>query len=114
PPTVGPPAVSLPSSRPAPPTGAPTSGAACHITPPAAARLRAGAKLILIAAADSATALDGAGPAVDESAIVARGEAGRRPERTLLLGWNARSGTVLEQLDQYVAPGSITDVVTDH
>lgn len=91
-----------------------TKDGACHINPPAAARLRAGDKLILIAADDSAIALDGAGPAVDESAIVARGEAGRRPERTLLLGWNARSGTVLEQLDQYVAPGSITDVVTDH
>src|SRR5690606_33379470 len=53
-------------------------------------------------------------PAIDESAIVARGEAGNRPERTLILGWNARSGMNLEQLDQYVSPGSVTDVVTDH
>ncbi|WP_026922516.1 CASTOR/POLLUX-related putative ion channel [Glycomyces arizonensis] len=91
-----------------------TSEGVCHINPPSSAQLQAGDKLILIAADDSAIVLDGSRPAIDESAIVARGEAGKRAERTLVLGWNARSGTILEQLDQYVATGSITDVVTDH
>ncbi|WP_026929393.1 CASTOR/POLLUX-related putative ion channel [Glycomyces tenuis] len=86
----------------------------CHINPPANAQLQPGDKLILIAADDSAIVLDGTPPAIDESAIVARGEAGNRPERTLILGWNARSRMILEQLDQYVVPGSVTDLVTDH
>jgi hypothetical protein len=91
-----------------------TRDGVCHINPPTSAQLQPGDKLILIAADDSAIVLDGTPPAIDESAIVARGEAGNRPERTLILGWNARSGMILEQLDQYVSPGSVTDVVTDH
>ncbi|WP_030157335.1 hypothetical protein [Glycomyces sp. NRRL B-16210] len=86
----------------------------CIVNPPSSAVLQPGDRLILIAADDSAIRLDGSRPAIDESAIVVRGDAGNRPERTLILGWNARSRTILEQLDQYVAPGSVTDVVTDH
>ncbi|THV24304.1 CASTOR/POLLUX-related putative ion channel [Glycomyces paridis] len=86
----------------------------CIVNPPSNAILQPGDKLILIAADDSAIRLDGSRPVIDESAIVARAEAGNRAERTLVLGWNARSRTILEQLDQYVAPGSVTDVVTDH
>ena len=86
----------------------------CIINPPSSAALQPGDKLILIAADDSAIKLDGSRPSIDESVIVARAEAGNRAERTLILGWNARSRMILEQLDQYVAPGSITDVVTDH
>jgi hypothetical protein len=35
------------------------------------------------------------------------------PERTLILGWNARAARIIEQLDIYVAEGSTVDVVTD-
>ena len=91
-----------------------TKDGRCIVNPPMGANLQTGDKLILIAADDSAIRLDGSRPAIDESAIVARGDAGNRPERTLILGWNARSRMILEQLDQYVTPGSITDVVTDH
>ncbi|GAA2122015.1 CASTOR/POLLUX-related putative ion channel [Glycomyces algeriensis] len=86
----------------------------CIINPPTSASLQPGDKLILLAADDSAIVLDGSRPVIDESVIVARADAGNRPERTLILGWNAMSRTILEQLDQYVAPGSVTDVVTDH
>jgi ion channel POLLUX/CASTOR len=86
----------------------------CIINPPSSASLQPGDKLILIAADDSAIQLDGSRPVIDESVIVARAEDANRPERTLILGWNAMSRTILEQLDQYVAPGSVTDVVTDH
>lgn len=86
----------------------------CIVNPPSSAVLQPGDQIILVAADDSAIRLDGTRPAIDESAIVARGDAADRPERTLILGWNARSRTILEQLDQYVAPGSVTDVVTDH
>jgi voltage-gated potassium channel Kch len=86
----------------------------CIINPPSSASLQPGDKLILIAADDSAIQLDGSRPVIDEGVIVARGEGANRPERTLILGWNAMSRTILEQLDQYVAPGSVTDVVSDH
>lgn len=86
----------------------------CIINPPSSASLQPGDKLILIAADDSAIKLDGSRPIIDENVIVARADAGNRAERTLILGWNAMSRMILEQLDQYVAPGSITDVVSDH
>ncbi|MFC3491098.1 CASTOR/POLLUX-related putative ion channel [Glycomyces rhizosphaerae] len=86
----------------------------CIINPPSSASLQPGDKLILIAADDSAIQLDGSRPIIDENVIVARADAGNRAERTLILGWNAMSRMILEQLDQYVAPGSITDVVSDH
>jgi voltage-gated potassium channel Kch len=86
----------------------------CIINPPSSAALQPGDKLILIAADDSAIRLDGSRPTIDESVIVARAEPANRAERTLVLGWNARSRMILEQLDQYVTPGSVTDVVTDH
>jgi len=35
------------------------------------------------------------------------------PEKTLVLGWNKRSSSVLKELDQYVAPGSSVLVVAD-
>ncbi|MQM25090.1 CASTOR/POLLUX-related putative ion channel [Glycomyces albidus] len=91
-----------------------TKDGRCIVNPPSNAPLQPGDKLILIASDDSAIRLDGSRPVIDESAIVARAEAGNRPERTLILGWNAKTRMVLEQLDQYVAPGSVTDVVTDH
>ncbi len=91
-----------------------TKDGRCIVNPPSNAPLQPGDKLILIASDDSAIKLDGSRPVIDESAIVARAEAKNRPERTLILGWNAKTRMVLEQLDQYVAPGSVTDVVTDH
>ncbi|MFJ6795034.1 NAD-binding lipoprotein [Streptomyces sp. NPDC091268] len=48
---------------------------------------------------------------VDEAAIVTAGPAAARAERLLLLGWNRRAPLVIEQLDQYVSPGTTLDVV---
>jgi hypothetical protein len=35
------------------------------------------------------------------------------PERTLILGWNRRAPIIINELDQYVAPGSEVMVVAD-
>ncbi|MCX5404116.1 NAD-binding lipoprotein [Streptomyces sp. NBC_00335] len=48
---------------------------------------------------------------VEEAAIVTAAPATARAERLLLLGWNRRAPLVIEQLDQYVAPGTTLDVV---
>jgi len=36
------------------------------------------------------------------------------PERTLMLGWNRRAPSVINELDSYVSPGSVVDVVADY
>ncbi|MER5758548.1 NAD-binding lipoprotein [Streptomyces sp. NPDC002082] len=48
---------------------------------------------------------------VEESAIVSAGARPAPAERLLLLGWNRRAPLVIEQLDQYVSPGTTLDVV---
>lgn len=48
-----------------------------------------------------------------EDAIVARDPAPAGAERTLVIGWNARGGPMVQQLDEYVAAGSVVDVVVD-
>ncbi|MGW0365195.1 CASTOR/POLLUX-related putative ion channel [Streptomyces sp. NPDC002990] len=48
---------------------------------------------------------------VDEDAIVTAGPRTAKAERLLLLGWNRRAPLVIEQLGQYVSPGTTLDVV---
>ncbi|MBT2468884.1 NAD-binding lipoprotein [Streptomyces sp. ISL-66] len=48
---------------------------------------------------------------VEEDAIVTGAPRTARAERLLLLGWNRRAPLVIEQLDQYVTPGTTLDVV---
>ncbi|HEX7185300.1 MAG TPA: potassium transporter TrkA [Thermoanaerobaculia bacterium] len=43
---------------------------------------------------------------IDEAAIHGAQPSSRQPERTLLLGWNERGATIINELDNYVAPGS--------
>lgn len=59
---------------------------------------------------DTAVRADVAG-FVEEDAIVTAGPRVAEAERLLLLGWNRRAPLVIEQLDQYVSPGTTLDVV---
>lgn len=94
--------------------GIQTPDAKCHLNPSPRTMINPGDRLILIAEDDSAIHLDGSQPSIVEQGIVARGKHSARPERTLIMGWNARAGSILRQLDAYVSPGSSADVVTDH
>ncbi|MDD9379397.1 NAD-binding lipoprotein [Streptomyces sp. ZAF1911] len=62
---------------------------------------------------DTAVRTDSASLAslVEEEAIVSAGPGPAPAERLLLLGWNRRAPLVIEQLDQYVSPGTTLDVV---
>ncbi|MFE4261051.1 NAD-binding lipoprotein [Streptomyces sp. NPDC056883] len=62
---------------------------------------------------DTAVRTDAASLAslVDEEAIVSAVPGPAPAERLLLLGWNRRAPLVIEQLDQYVSPGTTLDVV---
>lgn len=68
----------------------------------------------LIAIAEDDARLAAAVPsrgAVDEAAIVEPVARDGRPQRVLLLGWNSRSAAVINELDEYVEPGSSVTVM---
>jgi voltage-gated potassium channel Kch len=48
---------------------------------------------------------------VDEAAIVIAPAVEPKPQRSLILGWNKRAAAVINELDDYVVPGSIVKVV---
>jgi voltage-gated potassium channel Kch len=83
------------------------------VNPPPATRIAAGDRVIAVAEDDSV--LERAEPwtgRVDEAVIADRPRAPSAPRRILLLGWNRRAATVLNELDDYVAPGSTLTVLT--
>ncbi|HKH45011.1 MAG TPA: potassium transporter TrkA [Thermoanaerobaculia bacterium] len=86
-----------------------------QIMPPMDTRIEAGDKVIAISEDDDTVRLSGrtgdwtdleSKLEIDVSAIRAVGAVERRPERTLLIGWNDRGVTIINELDHYVAPGS--------
>lgn len=84
------------------------------VNPPMDTIIGEGDAVIAISEDDDTIRLSGsAAPPIDEHAIRETPEAQRAPERTLILGWNRSGGTILRELDQYVAPGSLVTVVAD-
>ncbi|MFE5718813.1 CASTOR/POLLUX-related putative ion channel [Streptomyces erythrochromogenes] len=68
-------------------------------------------RIVLVSADDDTAVPEPAGPWVDEDAIVTARPRSRFAERLLLLGWNRRAPLVVEQLDEFVSPGTTLDVV---
>ncbi|MGW7200137.1 CASTOR/POLLUX-related putative ion channel [Streptomyces chryseus] len=68
-------------------------------------------RIVVISRDDDTATVADTPPAVDEDAIVPAGSTAARPERLLLLGWNRRAALIVDQLDQYVSPGTTLDVV---
>jgi voltage-gated potassium channel Kch len=87
-------------------------GATPRLNPPMDTRLQADDRLIVIAEDDDAIRLRGT-PEIAADAIQLREPAVRTPERTLILGWNWRAPAIVNELDRYVAPGSVVTVVAD-
>lgn len=50
---------------------------------------------------------------INVGALVETSAADRKPERTLILGWNDRGALIIGELDNYVAPGSHVEVVAE-
>lgn len=71
-----------------------------------------GERLIVIAADDDRCTVRPWSAAIDESLLAATPASPRGPERTLILGWNARVPAIVRGLDAYVAPGSVVRVVS--
>lgn len=85
------------------------------LLPPMDTKIQAGDKVIAISEDDDTIRLSGRTGdwtdlvrrlEIDEAAIHGAAVSERRPERTLLLGWNERGATIIRELDQYVAEGS--------
>ena len=83
------------------------SNGAAKLNPPMDTPVLAGDQLIVIAEDDTKIRLAGGGAGtVDESMFATSPPASPRPEFTLVLGWNWRAPTIINQLDQYTSPGS--------
>jgi ion channel POLLUX/CASTOR len=77
------------------------------INPPMQTRIAAGDQVIAISEDDDTIVLSkSAAPVIDRRAIVNGAKTEAAPERTLLLGWNEKAEAIIQELDNYVAPGS--------
>jgi len=88
------------------------AGGAPQLNPPMDTVIQKGDELIVVAEDDDKI-IYGRPGAVDAQAIVSGQPAAARPERTLILGWNWRGPAILNELFQYVTPGSTAKVVAD-
>lgn len=68
-------------------------------------------RVVVISRDDDTAVPEDAAGFVDADAIVTARPRTPLPERLLLLGWNRRAPLIVEQLDQYVGPGTTLDVV---
>lgn len=92
------------------------------INPPMDTRIGPGDKVIAISEDDDTVKLSGRvgdwsdlerSLGIDSAAILDVRPPAKRPERTLLLGWNERGATIINELDRYVAHGSELLLVAD-
>ncbi|APU43176.1 MULTISPECIES: CASTOR/POLLUX-related putative ion channel [unclassified Streptomyces] len=81
------------------------------LNPDTGTPIGAGDRVVLISEDDDTAVQEPAGPWVDEDAIVTARPRSRYAERFLLLGWNRRAPLLVEQLDEFVTPGTTLDVV---
>lgn len=84
----------------------------CRVPPDFSYALQKGDRVIAISEDDDTVVANGRAGAIVEGAIVAsEGGSNRAVERTLVLGASDRLALVLEELDPYLAPGSVTVVL---
>jgi voltage-gated potassium channel Kch len=92
------------------------------LNPPMDTRIGPGDKVIAISEDDDTVKLSGKTGdwsdlerrlEIDTAAIHDAQVTAKRPERTLLIGWNERGATIINELDQYVAPGSELHLVSE-
>lgn len=85
-----------------------------QLNPPVDKLLEANEKLILISEDDDTIRLaTHSTPPVNHQAICLKERVAPVAENTLILGWNDRVRDIIQQLDQYVAPGSTVTVVAE-
>lgn len=82
------------------------------INPPGSTVIQQGDSVIALSRDDDTIVLSGkAVPALNTAAIAEGARSQRKPERTLICGWNTRVPVILTELEKYVAPGSVATVL---
>jgi voltage-gated potassium channel Kch len=85
-----------------------------RLNPPMSTPIRDGDQIIAISEDDDTIVLSGLQDLeIKEDAIRIAQSTELTPEHTLILGWNWRAPSVINELDHYVAPGSTATVVAD-
>jgi len=84
------------------------------LNPPVNTRIQDGDQIIAISEDDDTVVPSGLEDlGIDKGAIRTAQPAEPAPERVLILGWNQRTPTIINELDHYIAPGSTVTVVAD-
>jgi ion channel POLLUX/CASTOR len=93
-----------------------TAAGAALINPPMDTTFGSGDQVIAISEDDDTLVLSSTagGGLPDVSALSHRERLPAAPERILILGWNEKGAAIIEELDNYVAPGSETIVICRH
>ncbi|MET7336933.1 potassium transporter TrkA [Nonomuraea sp. NPDC005650] len=92
------------------PIGLRTADSRTLVNPDMHTRIEAGDQLIVLAEDDLLIRPADERPRIVEDAIVAKAGRLAEPDRTLLIGWNARGTKVIDLLDRLVEPGSVVDI----
>ncbi len=83
------------------------------LNPPMNTLINAGDRLIVIAEDDDSIVISGSVAKPDASLIALVTPPPPKPERSLILGWNWRGPSVVNELDNYVPAGSAVHIVSD-
>jgi hypothetical protein len=92
--------------------GVAPAGATPILNPPPGRSIEPTARVIGNAADDTGNRHATGRPVIDEPRIREPVEPERRPERTLVLGWNRRGSHLIQEMDRYAEPGSEVLVVS--
>lgn len=88
--------------------------AGVQLNPPMEMKLQPQHQLVMVAEDDSTIVCDGKGQTAINASLIQDGEpTAPSTERLLVLGWNRKVPTILNELDQYVASGSEVLVVAE-
>lgn len=87
------------------------SGELVLVNPPMETPIKQGDELIVIAEDDSTIKMSASGGGIATDAIQVATPLPAQPERILILGWNDHAAAIINELDNYVAPGSAVVVV---
>jgi Trk K+ transport system NAD-binding subunit len=96
------------------PIGLCPGGGEPQLNPPMDTEIRDGDQVIAISEDDDTVQLSGLTDLEIQEQAIQTIEPGKAvPEHILILGWNSRAPFIINELDQYVAPGSSVTVVAD-
>ena len=94
--------------------GLQTADGQVRLNPPMDTLIQPGDQVIAISQDDNTIQLSGlVGPKINLEAIRDSEPRRKQPEHTLILGWNHRAPMIIQEINNYVAPGSQLLVVAD-